>query len=229
VKNMLRFDVAYVALVAGTTFAFYGPPLSRYLSDRVKDYKGARRCVNGTDRDDEFARDCPKIERALERAIAAGLDDSTPLAATQSSSVVSGGGESDASTLDPATPEASGPLPDAPTVAVVNMAPVAEPLAPVETSAVAQPQAVEGGAAGDPLQKVTAGSSSWARQILAWISTLFGAASGYVRDAFGLTPEIQRWLLAGVVVVGVVWLVAKFFAERQVRELASDPTRISVK
>lgn len=239
VENMTRFDVAYVALVAGTTFAFYGPPLSRYISAARVDYKGARRCVNGTDRNDEFAKFCPKIERAL---LAAAVADTTsqPLAAFTHDPAIASGGEPLAS-VAPLSADASGQL-DAPSVSVVNAAPAPDPAQSTVVaeagSAVSvvntdqgnqQPQAVAGGAVGDPVQKVTAGSNSWARQIVAWISTLVGAASGYVRDAFGLTPEIQRWLLVGVAVLGVVWLVARFFAERQVRELHADVSKVNVK
>ncbi len=78
-------------------------------------------------------------------------------------------------------------------------------------------------------QKVTSGSGSWARSVSTWIAALFGTASQYVRDAFGLSPEIQRWLLVGVAIFGVVWLVTKLLAERQIREIAADPDKVTVK
>jgi hypothetical protein len=142
-------------------------------------------------------------------------DDTDDLAASPPTAIVSGG--ETAPSPVPSMPAGEG-APAAPHEPATGPEPAALPMA-----------AVPGGEAGAVAQKVTAGSGSWARQIVAWISTLFGAASGYVRDAFGLTPEIQRWLLVGVVVLGVVWLVSKLIAERQVREIASDVSKVTVK
>jgi hypothetical protein len=142
-------------------------------------------------------------------------DDTDDLAASPPTAIVSGG-ETPPSPVPP-MPAGEG-APVAPHEPATGPEPATLPMA-----------AVPGGEAGAVAQKVTAGSGSWARQIVAWISTLFGAASGYVRDAFGLTPEIQRWLLVGVVVLGVVWLVSKLIAERQVREIASDVSKVTVK
>lgn len=87
--------------------------------------------------------------------------------------------------------------------------------------------AVPGGGAGDPTQKVTAGSNSWARSAAAWVAGLFAAASGYVERIFGLDKEIQKWLLVGVAILGVVYLVCKLISAYQVRKIHSDVTKVN--
>jgi putative chitinase len=77
--------------------------------------------------------------------------------------------------------------------------------------------------------KVTSGSRSWALSISTVITVLFGAISGYVRDALNLPPELQKWAVVGITVLGVTWLVTKALAERQIRDIASDTTRLNVK
>lgn len=215
VKNMLRFDVAYVALVAGTTFAFYGPPLSRYISEKRCDYKGARRCVNGTDRDDEFAAYCPRIEAALRAAIAPAAQEVTAVA-----------------------PAVGEPVHDNPEAAAVAVTPNEGTSTTIEnagavnlTAAVSsEPSSpVEGGAATDEPRKVTAGSGSWVRSVLAWIGGLFTAASEHVEKALGLSPDVQKYLILAVMVVGAVYLILKGIAEWQVRRIASSPTLQNVK
>jgi putative chitinase len=197
-------DAAYAIMSEGMRHGlFTGKRLADYLTGRRTDYRNARRIINGTDRADEIARLAVDFEEALD------------LAASPPTAIVSGG--ETAPSPDTAVPPGEG-APAAPHEPATGPEPATLPMA-----------AVPGGEAGAVAQKVTAGSGSWARQIVAWISTLFGAASGYVRDAFGLTPEIQRWLLVGVVVLGVVWLVSKLVAERQVREIASDVSKVTVK
>jgi lysozyme len=139
--------------------------------------------------------------------------DSTPLPSSSSDS-------------DSAAPR---PVVDAPAVAgdttnttTIENAGVVN--APAET-----PAPTPGGAPGDPTQKVTSGSGSWARGGAAWITTLFATASGYVERAFGLTPDVQKWLLIGVAVLGVAWLVLKGVAEWQVRHIAASPALRNVK
>lgn len=214
-QNLLRFDVAYVALVAGTTFAFYGPPLSRYISAKGCNYKGARRCVNGTDRDDEFAAYCPRIEAALRAAIARGPQEVTAVA--------------------PAVAESVHDIPEAAAVAV---APTAESTTTIEnagavnlTAAVSSEPAapVEGGSVDDEARKVTSGSGSWIRSVMTWIAGLFTAASEHVEKVLGLSPDAQKYLIVAVVVVGAVYLVLKGVAEWQVRRIAACPTLQNVK
>jgi putative chitinase len=196
-------DAAYAIMSEGMRHGlFTGKRLADYLTGRRTDYRNARRIINGTDRADEIARLAVDFEEALDLAADPTLADSPGEPVPSPPEVPSGEGTPPAAPHEPAT----GPEP------------AALPMA-----------AVPGGGAGAVAQKVTAGSGSWARQIVAWISTLFGAASGYVRDAFGLTPEIQRWLLVGVAVLGVVWLLCKLVAERQVREIASDVSKVTVK
>lgn len=122
-------------------------------------------------------------------------------------------------TSPPASPQVADAAPPADSPSggqPVAAAPPVEPVAPVA----AEPVAVA---------KVTSGSGSWARSVSAWIGTLAASASGYVRDAFNLSPEIQRLLLVGVVVLGVVWLFCKLRAESQVRDIASKPELNNVK
>ncbi|MCC6793010.1 MAG: hypothetical protein IT336_15080 [Thermomicrobiales bacterium] len=215
VRNMLRFDVAYVALVAGTTFAFYGPPLSRYISAKRCDYKGARRCVNGTDRDDEFAAFCPKIEAALRAAIAPETEPAaTAVVPAVTPSVEPAAVATGHQTETSPTPE------NAVTTGAVNV------VAAVSTE---PPAPVEGGSVNDAPKSVTNGSGSWIRSVLAWIGGLFTAASEHVERAFGLSPDVQKYLIVAVAGFGAVYLVLKGIAEWQVRRIASDPAKVNVK
>lgn len=211
-ENMLRFDVAYVALVAGTTFAFYGPPLSRYISAKRCDYKGARRCVNGTDRDDEFAAFCPKIEAALRAAIA---PETEPAATAVVSAVTP--------SVEPAAVAPGHPT-EGPTA--IESAGAVNVVAAVSTES---PAPVEGGSVNDAPKAVTNGSGSWIRSVLAWIGGLFTAASEHVEKAFGLSPDVQKYLIVAVAGFGAVYLVLKGLAEWQVRRIASDPAKVNVK
>lgn len=211
-QNMLRFDVAYVALVAGTTFAFYGPPISRYINAQRCDYKGARRCVNGTDRDDEFAVFCPKIETALRAAIA---PETEPAATVVVPEVTP--------SIEPAA-VATGHLTEGATA--IETAGAVNVVAAVSTD---PPKPVEGGSVSDPPLAVTNGSGSWIRSVLAWIGGLFTAASEHVERAFGLSPDVQKYLILAVAGFGAVYLVLKGIAEWQVRRIASDPGKVNVK
>lgn len=202
-QNLLRFDVAYVALVAGTTFAFYGPPLSRYISAKGCNYKGARRCVNGTDRDDEFAVFCPRIEAALRAATA-------PVA-------------QQVKAVAPAVEEPVSDIPEAAAVAVT-------PAAGLTAAVSAEPATpVEGGAATDEARKVTAGSGSWIRSVMTWIGGLFAAASEHAEKALGLSPDAQKYLIVAVIFVGGLYMVLKAVAEWQVRRIAASPALQNVK
>lgn len=118
--------------------------------------------------------------------------------------------------------------------------PVELAAAAVTDSAATGPQPAVDGAGGasvpvpqppapEQTEKVTSGSGSWARAVVGWITALFTAASGYAERAFGLDPSIQKWLLAGVAVLGVTWLVCKLVAERQVRQIHADPLLHNVK
>lgn len=212
-QNLLRFDVAYVALVAGTTFAFYGPPLSRYISAKGCNYKGARRCVNGTDRDDEFAAFCPRIESALRAAIAPAAQEVTAVAPAV-----------DVPVHD--IPEAVAVTPNEGTSTTIENAGAVNLTGAVSTEPV---QPVEGGSVDDPSRKVTAGSGSWVRSVMTWIAGLFTAASEHVEKALGLSPEVQKYLIVAVIIVGAVYLILKGIAEWQVRRIASSPMLQNVK
>lgn len=62
----LGFDTALFILLHGLkTGAFTGVALSRYVNSNRKDYYGARRCVNGTDKAAEIAELAKKYEREL--------------------------------------------------------------------------------------------------------------------------------------------------------------------
>jgi hypothetical protein len=80
-----------------------------------------------------------------------------------------------------------------------------------------------------PVAKVTAGSGSWVRAVLAWMGSVFTVASGHVERVFGMTPEIQRIVLYALIVAGVVWLVLKAVAEWQIRRIAATPGLRDVK
>lgn len=209
-KNALIPEFSYAIMVAGTTEGLFGPPINRYINARTCNYKGARRCVNGTDRDDEFAAYCPRIEAALRAAIAPAAQEVTAVA-----------------------PAVAEPVHDKPEAAAVAVTPAegAENAGAVNLTAASTTPAepVAGGAADDPARKVTSGSGSWIRSVMTWIAGLFTAASEHVEKVLGLSPEAQKYLIVAVIVVGAVYFVLKAVAEWQVRRIAAEPTLQNVK
>lgn len=122
-------------------------------------------------------------------------------------------------------PAVDEPVRDNPEAAAVAATPVA-----LTASVSAEPTPpVEGGAVTDEPQKVTAGSGSWVRSVLAWIGGLFTAASEHAEKVLGLSPDSQKYLIVAVIVVGAVYLVLKAVAEWQVRRIAACPTLQNVK
>lgn len=62
-------EAAYAILVKGMTEGWFTTlRLDKYVNASVTDYKGARRVVNGTDRDDEIAQLARMFEQALTEA-----------------------------------------------------------------------------------------------------------------------------------------------------------------
>lgn len=206
-KNALIPEFSYAIMVAGTTEGLFGPPLNRYINVRGCDYKGARACVNGRDRNVEFAAYCPRIERALERAIARARTEDA--ATADAAAIASGGGGAAASTPEPTL--------------VAAAAPTSTDSAEARSTATAEQ------AAAGSLQKVTAGSGSWVRTALGWLTTIFTTASSYVRDALGLDASVQKILIGLAVALGITYMILKFLAERQVRAIASNPELKDVK
>ena len=63
-------EYAFKILIHGfQTGAFTGKKISDYINDKKKDYKRARRCINGTDKDILIARYAIEFERILKLAI----------------------------------------------------------------------------------------------------------------------------------------------------------------
>jgi putative chitinase len=216
--NAMDPEIAYAVLSAGTRQGWFGKRMTIYTHKTPPDYVGARRSVNGTDADTTIAAHARKFEAILKASLAdapmLGLVDEPAVAHNAALDVH--GGE------PPAAPPAD-------TSTTVN----AEPGSMVNVAAAPQavqaaPVPVPGGGHTDPTVQVTAGKSSWVTQIIAWISALFATASGYVERAFGLSPEIQKWLLVGVAVLGAVFLICKAIAAWQVRAIHADPTKVNV-
>lgn len=64
-KTMIP-EVAWFILVDGfKTGVFTGKKISDYINDKKKDYKNARRCINGTDRMDLIAKYAEQFEKIL--------------------------------------------------------------------------------------------------------------------------------------------------------------------
>lgn len=208
-------QIAYWAASYGMrTGLFTGKKLSDYLNRRVTDYRNARRIINGLDRADDiagFAREFETILRDAARAAAA------PRASVAEAAVERGATRERAPLPDPAP--AAAPAESEPSPMVEQ--PAAEGAAPPESPApVAQAEMVT---------KVTAGSGSWIRQLLAWIGGLGALASGHVERALGLDRDVQLALLAIGSVLAVAWMVLRFLAERQIRAIAADPSKVNVK
>lgn len=196
-KNALVPEFSYAIMVAGTTLGLFGPPINRFINERTCKYGEARRCVNGTDRKDEFELYCPRIEKLLSNAVAS----------TEQSTVVE-------------TAPVEGSTTTIENAGAVNL-----------TGAISTvtPAAVEGGGANDPTVKVTSGSGSWIRSVLAWMGTIFTSASAQFQTVTGMSPEAQKYLIIAVIVGGALYLILKCVSEWQIRNIASDPTKQNVK
>jgi hypothetical protein len=172
----------------------------------------------------DYARDVNGRAKLFRKWLAAEDIDTAaaaPQSATGASGVAAGTPAPDAPDLA-ARADATAPAPDA--AATGETAPSVGAGGAASTPA----QPVAGGGAGDPTQYVTGGTRGWARDVAAWVAALFTAASGHVERAFSLTPEIQKWLLIGVAVLAIVWLVSKAVAQWQVRRIHADPTKVNV-
>lgn len=236
VENMTRFDVAYVALVAGTTYGFYGPPLSRYINERICDYRDARRSVNGTDRAAEFARECPKIEKALTRAMDSGAASTTP--DDGATAHTPGSVTPDPATSTPSTPpgpaDTSGPTTNIQSVGQVT---VEAPTPPVK-----------GGAAVDPPAPIV---EKWWDTAKGIPSKVYGALTAGGVVTFGLLSEAINFVhdnrtlvlslavIAAVVAVGLYLMHMRyqrnletqrqqFEMQKLMAQIAADPMKINV-
>lgn len=211
VENMTRFDVAYVALVAGTTLSFYGPPLGRYIkAGSPPDYRNARRCVNGTDRADEFAVVCPKIERALvaaRRSAAQSLD--MPPAALAPDEIPSAAPTS-------AVDAAAAPGPTT-TVEQANVVRVEAPASTVP---------LDGAGKDDPAKQVT---SSWPGRIAAGLGATGITGAGLLEFLKSATGDVLKWSLLATAAIVVVYLITNAVGKWHVRAIAADPTKLNVK
>jgi len=59
---------AFKILIDGfKTGAFTGRKISNYINESVKDYRGARRCINGTDRDQQIANYAELFEELFKK------------------------------------------------------------------------------------------------------------------------------------------------------------------
>lgn len=190
-KGALYPAVSYVALVAGTTFGLFGPGVGKYLTASKADYFNARRSVNVLDHADRWRDTCPKIEHALERAIAAGLDDSDHLAAAPVRS-----DEPAAPTLLADTAGAAGSSP----AVVAEAGSMVQVAAPVETPAAP----VVGGALTD--DAVKANKQSLITKLTAWFGggTLVSLVADKVTLVTGFSPEAQVWIVKGVLVLAAI-------------------------
>lgn len=197
VKNALYPAFSYAIMVGGTTLGLFGPPINRFINERTCKYGEARRCVNGTDRKDEFELYCPRIEKLLSNAVAS----------TEQSTVVE-------------TAPVEGSTTTIENAGAVNLTGAISTVAPA---------AVEGGGANDPTVKVTSGSGSWIRSVLAWMGTIFTSASAQFQTVTGMSPEAQKYLIIAVIVGGALYLILKCVSEWQIRNIASDPTKQNVK
>lgn len=219
-KNALIPEFSYAIMVAGTTEGLFGPPINRYINVRTCDYFNARRSVNVLDRADEFRATCPRIEAALLVAIAQAAQVVTAVAPAVVASVSDDAPDATAVAVPTPSDTTSTTIENAGAVNV-TAAVSAEPAEPTEP--------VAGGAPEDPSRKVTNGSGSWIRSTMTWIAGVFAAGSERVETALGLSPEAQKYLILATVGLGAVYLVLKFFAERQVRDIASDPAKQNVR
>jgi hypothetical protein len=218
-KNALVPQFSYAIMVAGTTEGLFGPPINRYINTRRCDYGGARHCVNGTDRADEFAATCPKIETALNKAIAVAgsapperMIDSTPLPSSSSDS-------------DSAAPR---PVVDAPAVAgdttntqnIENAGVVLS--APDKTP-------VPGGGPNDPA--VLANKQSLITKVATWAAGTYGV--GFVFDQVtkvtGLSPEAQVLLIGGIIAFGIVGAIIAAVDHIHTKNLRARIDRVNVR
>jgi hypothetical protein len=195
-----RFSTAKLRHIA---LAAYNSGLNAYYSYSVDGDPDRR--TTGKD----YGRQVLARMAVFRELLEADEDAGRALASTRAGQA-SGSAEDDDGSLAAADPA---PPPD------IELATVEAPEVPA-AAAVAAPEAIT---------KVTAGSSSWVRQMLTWLGGLGALASDHVQSALGLDRDVQLALLGVGSLFAVVWMVLRFFAERQVRAIAADPTKTSVK
>lgn len=212
--NMLRADVSYVAMIAGTTFGLYGPPVGHYINEKGCDYGMARHSVNGRDRASEFTEKCPRIERVLITAASAATEDPPPTTAT----------------TDVAEPAEAAPAVQPPTTVVENAQTVVSEAQAPQVPQEAQVQATEK----DWLKKFKEmGAGAWTAITGASATTLtfITTSMGWARD----NPAIVFALVGAITAIGGLKIILahnqKILAQKQEHEanmerlrIASDPT-----
>lgn len=129
-----------------------------------------------------------------------------------------------------AAPVPDGSVADASTTTTATTTTVIDaPVSTVTSTASTTVQPVEGGAITDDARAVTKGSGSWVRSILGGIAAIWAVGSGHIEKFTGLSPDAQKVAMVVIGLLLVTWLVCKAVAERQVRAIASDPTKQNVK
>jgi putative chitinase len=197
-------DTAFKILSIGMhEGAFTGKKLSDFINGSKADYVNARRIINGTDQAGAiagFARDFERILREAERAasrpavpIRPVVEASTVPAAAENPALEDGHALDGAKEGTPAPPDAAKPG-----------------------------EAIVGGRPDDKVIPVTS-DKTFAGEILGLITLIFSTANSYIANLFGLDPQIQKWVLLGVVALGAVYLGCRMFERWHRRKVAADP------